>query len=100
MPTNRPIEMTVLADEMTPAHRVKVRAMDVSRSGMGVVTRAMLRPGMRAVLPMTRSDGRRALLGVEVMHAHIASDGVQALGCTAGLKFFKLPETIIKRVRI
>ncbi|MCA9293890.1 MAG: hypothetical protein KDA20_08760 [Phycisphaerales bacterium] len=94
MPLNRPIEMTVLADEATPAHRVKVRAMDVSRSGLGVVTRATLRPGMRAVLPMTRSDGRRALLGVEVMHAHIVGDGANALGCAAGLRFFKLPRRL------
>ncbi len=100
MPINRELEMTVITEDSTPAHRVRVRALDISRTGMGVVTRVALRPGIRAVLPLARQDGRRALVGVEVMHATAAGDGIDAQGCAAGLRFFKLSEAVARRSRL
>ena len=100
MPTRRDLDLLVLGADERPIHRIHVRALDVSHSGLGVVAQTQLRPGLRAVAPLERRDGRRALVGVEVMHAHSGSDGHDATGCAAGLRFFKLPPAIVKHVRL
>jgi hypothetical protein len=67
-----------------------VRARDLSLTGIGVVSRHMLYPGSQGALQIVRSDGRSALVGVQVRHSRYIGN----MEHYTGLKFIALPADI------
>jgi hypothetical protein len=67
-----------------------VRAKDLSLTGIGVVSRHMMYPGSQGALQIVRSDGRAALVGVQVRHSRYIGN----MEHYTGLKFVPLPTDI------
>jgi hypothetical protein len=80
-----------LVSSSQPAAAVQVvRACDLSVSGIGVISRHMMHPGSTGAVHMLKSDGRSALLGVQVRYSRYVGDA----GHRTGLQFTPLPEQI------
>lgn len=70
-----------------------VKAKDLSITGIGVVSRHMMYPGSQGALQIVRSDGRAALVGVQVRHSRYIGN----MEHYTGLKFIPLPSGISTR---
>jgi hypothetical protein len=70
-----------------------VKARDLSITGMGVVSRHMMYPGSQGALQIVRTDGRSALVGVQVRHSRYIGN----MEHYTGLKFIPLPAGISTR---
>lgn len=60
---------------------VNVRTSDISVGSVRLIGRAVLRPGLRGAMEMHKSDGARALVGLEVRHCSYVGKMHYAYGC-------------------
>ncbi len=66
-----------------------LRARDLSDGGVRIASRHPLKIHRRGVVQIVRTDGRRALAGVEVRHCRYAGDETHEVG----LKFTAIPDS-------
>ncbi|MHC4948985.1 MAG: PilZ domain-containing protein [Planctomycetota bacterium] len=82
------VAIVLLASDGERSRPVVVRAKDISVGGICVVSRQMLHPDSRGAIQMVRSDGTRALVGVQVRFCRYAG----AMRHETGMEFTALPE--------
>lgn len=58
-----------------------LHAIDISIGGVRLSGPAMLYPGSRGVLQLTKKTGEVALVGIEVVHTHYAGEMLYMSGC-------------------
>jgi hypothetical protein len=59
---------------------MSVQAKDISSTGMAVVSRSMIHPGLRGAVQLQRSDKALAIVGVEVIHSRYAGQMLHETG--------------------
>lgn len=69
---------------------VAVKCIDVSKHGIGIISRSALRHGIRGIVQLIKEDGTAALLGIEVVRCEYKGDSRHE----SGLRFCDPPPSM------
>jgi hypothetical protein len=84
------IVMLLLSETGTPLPPIVVHGKNISSGGMCVVSRQMIHPESLGAIQLARTDGRVALIGIQVRYSVYVGN----MRHNTGIEFVPLPPTI------
>ena len=88
VPYDATVALILLGPDGYRSEPILLRAKDISAGGVCVISRNMIHVGAAGAMQLVRSDGRAALVGVQVRHCRY----VGKMQHQTGLQFSDMPE--------